>query len=227
MHVKAPYAKSYPEILFAAVTGPGIALPDQGLATYLYVVYCLPPQVYLGFKDCIPAVKIANLEKSLSPQKIPLSLRSTITKTIVLRDEEFLTQCWLGLPWPIMAMESPVKEIFCQPGDFINSVRERFINRETVRNWVKTPVSRSSKPSATTVMKWIYAHQKLIQGTTVHALDKKTWGEYAIRLLKDREFAKSEAKTRNQTLKENEKNICEPLSRIELNDILVTSRMME
>jgi len=150
--MKIPYTTSHPEVLFTAVTGPGIALPEQGLPSYLYVIYSLPPQVHLGFKDCIPSVKITNLDKSFGLKKIPASLRSTVKKTVVLSDEEFLTQCWIGLPWPIMAMESPIKEIFCESGNFIYKSREKFLNRLTIQEWIKTPVSRSPKGRTTTVM---------------------------------------------------------------------------
>lgn len=126
-----------------------------------------------------------------------------------------------------MALESPTREIFCRGGDYIYNTRGRFLNRETVSSWIKEPIPKSkvSRYYTPVVMKWIYAHQKLIHDSVAHTLDSH-WSEYATQLLDNRTFAKSEAKTRKKALKENENRLREPLSRNELNDILVTSRMM-
>lgn len=214
--------RTSPDIIFASVTGPGIAAPGPGRPRYLFIAYSLPPFAYLGLPDQIP--KIGNDLVEKMAKSLPDRFRNDITSIVVTREDEFIEKCWSGAMWPLMSLYSPVTENFSEAGKVLAANRDLFLTDAALLRWTK------NEPRLKTQLRPDYGcavsyAEDVTTGTVNHTLARYQVENMA-RMMASLKYCKEEIHRVRALVEESYPSLKKQIPRTELNDLLVSIRMM-
>lgn len=149
-----------PEILFSAITGPGVFLPRPGYEKIVCSVYSYHPTIYMGYPGLVPKINNATAKKVI--QDIPI-VGKAISDVRILHDSDFILRCHFGEFWMIMALCSPIFESFTEGGRFLRQYRHTFFSKETLEEWLTT-IPRFKKDVNPEVVMRILVAEKIVSG---------------------------------------------------------------